>query len=75
MKEYSCNSEFIKTAVILSRMYGVAETLNPFSHIADDDFTNMIYKWTDEYLKSGGNDILTFFQEKISLCEKETIFT
>lgn len=70
MKEYGYSSKFIETAVMLSRLYGVAETLNPLNRMDDDKFHNMICRWTDEYLKSNSNDILTFFEEKISLYSK-----
>ena len=47
--------KFLETAIMLSRMYGVAETLEPLPNIPQEKLTPMICDWTEEYLQSTGN--------------------
>lgn len=57
--------ELIDTAIILSRMYGVAETLNPFPCRSNADILELIRDWAAEYIESQEADILRFFEKKI----------
>ena len=57
--------EFIDTAIILSRMYGVAETLNPIPYRSNADMLELIRDWAAEYIESKETDIVHFFEKKI----------
>ena len=63
MKE-NITQKFLETAIMLSRMYGVAETLEPLPNIPQEKLTPMICDWTEEYLQSNGN-MTDFLYEKI----------
>lgn len=45
MKE-NITQKFLETAIMLSRMYGVAETLEPLPNIPQEKLTPMICDWT-----------------------------
>ncbi|MBO5335942.1 MAG: hypothetical protein J6A94_02270 [Lachnospiraceae bacterium] len=66
----NADQEKLKIAIILARMYGVKETLQPLSFLPNDDIANMIVKWTEEYLNTGEKDIVVFFENKFHLCKK-----
>lgn len=55
---------FLKTAVMLSRMYGVAETLEPLPYRSQEEFFVIVCAWTEEFLKK--SDITDFFEEKLA---------
>ena len=57
--------EFIDAVIILSRMYGVAETLNPIPYRSNADVPELIRDWAAEYIESQEADILRFFEKKI----------
>lgn len=57
--------EFIDALIILSRMYGVAETLNPIPYRSNADILELIRDWAAEYIESQEADILHFFEKKI----------
>lgn len=57
--------EFIDAVIILSRLYGVAETLNPFPCRSNADMLELIRDWAAEYIESQETDILRFFEKKI----------
>ena len=57
--------EFIDALIILSRMYGVAETLNPIPYRSDADILELMRDWAAEYIESQEADILRFFERKI----------
>lgn len=59
------NDEYIEVAINLSRMYGVAETLEPLQSKPMLEFNKMIDKWTLEFLKNEEQDIVKFFEYKI----------
>lgn len=40
---------FLKTAVMLSRMYGVAETLEPLPYRSQEEFFVIVCVWTEEF--------------------------
>lgn len=61
------NKEFIDTAMILARMYGVAETLHPIPCMPMDTFLSLINEWTVEYIKSGKRDVVLFFENKMAV--------
>ncbi len=63
MKE-TITQKFLETAIMLSRMYGVAETLEPLPAIPQEKLTPMICGWTEEYLQSNG-DMTDFLYKKI----------
>lgn len=54
-----------QAAVTLARLYGIAETLNPWPYLESERFFHKIETWTQEYLESGDPDLLHFFEEKI----------
>lgn len=56
--------EKLKTAVILARMYGVRETLEPLPRMSNEEIVDLITKWTEEYLDSEERDIIRFFENK-----------
>ena len=56
--------KYLETAVTLARMYGVAETLQPWEHLGNEEFIAKIEKWTDEFLSMENADILKFFESK-----------
>ena len=55
---------FLKMAVILARMYGIAETLEPLPYRSHDEFFTMVCAWTEEFLKKA--DITDFFEAKLA---------
>ena len=57
--------EFIDAVIILSRMYGVAETLNPFPCRSNADILELMRDWAEEYIESKETDIVHFFEKKI----------
>lgn len=58
------DEKYIDTAITLSRMYGVAETLHPWDFLEQDKFLKKIKDWTEEFLCSKETDILHFFESK-----------
>ena len=65
MKKSSIENETIYIAATLARLYGIAETLNPWEYMDNHEFFYMIEKWTNEFLKSDYSDILEFFESKL----------
>lgn len=61
-------TKFLKTAINLSRMYGVAETLKPLEFKSEEEFQKMIFAWTSEYLKQKDMCLVKFFERKIGAC-------
>ena len=59
------NQKYFESAILFSRLYGIAETLNPWTNIDNETFIRTIKEWTDEFVNTGDNDILTFFESKI----------
>lgn len=59
------NQKYLETAIILARMYGIAETLNPWDYLENEDFIAKITEWADEFMGMGNADILKFFESKI----------
>lgn len=66
MKKTDYEQEYRKAAITLSRLYGIAETLNPWDYVENDKFIYNIEKWTEEFLSSENADILKFFESKIN---------
>lgn len=54
----------LETAVILARMYGVKETLEPLPFVSNEDIVILITKWAEEYLNTGAGDIVSFFEDR-----------
>lgn len=54
-----------QAAVTFARLYGIAETLNPWPYLDNERFFRKIEAWTQEYLQSGEEDLLHFFEQKI----------
>lgn len=59
------NQKYLETAIILARMYGIAETLNPWDYLENEDFIAKITEWADEFMGMRNADILKFFESKI----------
>lgn len=57
--------KYLETAIILSRMYGVAETLHPWKYLENEKFIMKIDKWTEDFLSIENGDILTFFETQV----------
>lgn len=56
------DNKYLESAILLARLYGIAETLNPWAYLENEKFISLIKEWADEY-QSG--DILKFFESKI----------
>lgn len=59
------NEKYFESAILFARLYGIAETLNPWAYFDNEKFISMIREWTDEFVNTKNNDILTFFESKI----------
>lgn len=59
------NKEYIGTAITLARMYGIAETLQPWDYLDNEKLIRKIESWTEEFLRTGNQDILKFFESRI----------
>jgi len=61
--------EWTDAAIILARMYGVAETLNPLPCRSQTEVVELITGWAAEYIEfketDKETDILPFFERKI----------
>lgn len=55
------DNKYLESAILLARLYGIAETLNPWVYLENEKFISLIKEWADEY-QSG--DILKFFESK-----------
>jgi len=58
------DEKYLETALILARLYGIAETLNPWEYMENGEFARTIKAWTDEFMEAGNGDILKFFERK-----------
>lgn len=56
---------YVETAITLSRLYGIAETLHPWAYLDNEEFVQTITNWTEEFLDLENQDLLKFFEEKI----------
>ena len=56
------DNKYLESAILLARLYGIAETLNTWVYLENEKFISLIKEWADEY-QSG--DILKFFESKI----------
>ena len=59
------NEKYIETAITLSRLYGIAETLHPWEYLDNEKFLGIIKEWTREYIQNEETDILHFFESKV----------
>lgn len=59
------DKKYLETAIVLARMYGIAETLNPWDYLENEDFIAKITEWADEFMGMEAADILAFFESKI----------
>lgn len=60
------DKKYLETAIVLARMYGIAETLNPWDYLENEDFIAKITEWADEFTSmETSSDILAFFESKI----------
>lgn len=60
------NEKYIDTAITLARLYGIAETLNPWDYMENEVFIQTIDSWTQEFLLSNSSNILQFFESKVT---------
>jgi len=58
------DKKYLETALILARLYGIAETLNPWEYLNNEEFACTIKEWTDEFMEIKNGDILKFFECK-----------
>jgi len=56
--------KYLESAILLARLYGIAETLNPWEYADNGEFTRTIKEWTDEFMGIKNGDILKFFEQK-----------
>lgn len=59
------NKKCLETAIMLARMYGVAETLQPWDYLENEKFVRKIESWTEAFLQSENQDIVKFFEAQI----------
>lgn len=60
------DKKYLETTIVLARMYGIAETLNPWDYLENEDFITKITEWADEFTgMETSSDILAFFESKI----------
>ena len=59
------DKKYLQTTIVLARMYGIAETLNPWDYLENEDFIAKITEWADEFMGMEAADILAFFESKI----------
>lgn len=64
-RKYLKRKHYLKTMVILARLYGIAETLEPLPFRNQEDIYKIFCKWTAEYLNQKEDDIVAFFEKKI----------
>lgn len=64
MHDSKLEHETLKTAIILARMYGIRETLEPLPRMPNEEMVDLITKWTEEYLDTEQEDIVRFFEYK-----------
>lgn len=64
MNDNNLEHKKLRTAVILARMYGVKETLEPLPRMPNKEMVDLIIKWTEEYLDTEQEDIVRFFEYK-----------
>ncbi len=50
MYKKTLSKDYTDTAITLSRLYGIAETLYPWEYLDNDRFTDIIKVWTEEFL-------------------------
>lgn len=67
------NEKYFESAILFARLYGIAETLNPWAYFDNEKFISMIREWTDEFVNVENGDVLKFFEWKIS--QKKTGYT
>ncbi len=69
-RESRYTEDTIKTAIVLSRLWGIAETLEKIPIRCAEEITQMLYEWTLEYMKEETckQDIVKFFLEKKEAC-------
>lgn len=60
------NQKCLESAILFARLYGIAETLNPWANVDNETFIGMIKEWTDEFVNVENGDVLKFFECKIS---------
>lgn len=66
MEKTDYENEYRKAAITLARLYGIAETLNPWDYMKNDTFIQTIDSWVQEFLNSENADILKFFESKVT---------
>lgn len=62
MDDNNLEHKKLEAAVILARMYGVKETLEPLPHISNKKIVALIERWLEEYFDTGEKDIVRFFE-------------
>ena len=73
MYKNTLSKDYMDTAITLSRLYGIAETLYPLEYLDNDRFKDTMKVWTEEFLCTDNpqKDILKFFEMKIDKYQKE----
>lgn len=65
-KKSELKENYVTTAITFARLYGIAETLHPWDYLKNEQFVQKIQNWTEEFLSLENQDLLKFFEEKIS---------
>lgn len=60
------NEKYLESAILFARLYGIAETLEPWDYMENEKFVSMIKEWTEEFISTENNSIVKFFESKIS---------
>lgn len=64
-KTQKIDKQYLETAILLARMYGIAETLHPWDFLENDKFVQKMKDWTDEFLQIEKGDVLSFFERQV----------
>ena len=59
------DNKYLESAILLARLYGIAETLKPWVYLENEKFISLIKEWADEFQSMENGDILKFFESKI----------
>ena len=65
-KKSELKENYVTTAITFARLYGIAETLHPCDYLKNEEFIQKIENWTEEFLSVENQNLLKFFEEKIS---------
>lgn len=65
IKSEKPDKEVYEIAICLSRMWGVAETLEPLPNVSFETVRDVVIVWAEEFLTGEEKDLVRFFIRKI----------